>query len=125
VFQALKTISPLKQSAIPRSYIYKPPKSGGDVSSICPIDTALQMVFFLWFRGSVPRSVVKKDSLLPQTMIHIRDQNYDQAQHEFQVKKYDQRKSIWMETETFGIVREIPGIIVYSLFYLIQMVQFI
>jgi hypothetical protein len=79
------TIDLLKQSAIPWSYEYKPPKSViiYDVHNTCPIDTALQMVFYLWFRGFVLRSVVEKDSLLLQTMIHIRNQNYDQARHEF------------------------------------------
>ena len=82
------TIDLLKQSAIPWSYKYKPPKSDitYDVSNTCPIDTALQMVFFLWFRGFVPHSVVEKDSLLLQTMIHIRNKNYDQARHELQIK---------------------------------------
>jgi hypothetical protein len=75
------TIDLLKQSAIPWSYEYKPPGSDitYDVGYTCPIDTALQMVFFLWFRGFVPHSVVENDSLLLQTMIHIRNQNYDQA----------------------------------------------
>ncbi len=67
------TIDLLKQSAIPWSYTYKPPESviTYDVSNTCPIDTALQMVLFLWFRGFVPHSVVEKDSLLLQTMIRI------------------------------------------------------
>jgi hypothetical protein len=39
------------------------------------------MVYFLWFRGFVPHSVVETDSLLLQTMIHIRNQNYDQTRH--------------------------------------------
>ena len=75
------------------SYIYKPQESDitYDASNTCPIDIALQMVFFLWFKGFVPHYVVEKDSLLLQTMIHIRDQNYDQARHEFQIKKYYQR----------------------------------
>ena len=82
------TIDLLKQSAIPWSYTYQPPKSDTtyDVTNTCPIDTVLQMVFYLWFRGFVPHSVVEKDSLLLQTMIHIRNQNYDQARHEFQMK---------------------------------------
>ena len=88
------------------------------------MDTALQMVFFLWFRGFVPHSVVEKDSLLFQTMIHIKDQNYDQAQHEFQVNKVRQ-KTCTDETKTFGIVGEIPWTLGYSLFYLLQMAQFI
>jgi hypothetical protein len=57
------------------------------------MDTALQMIFFLWFRGFVPHSVVEKDSLLLQTMIHIRDKNYNQARHEFQVQKIRPGKS--------------------------------
>lgn len=83
------TIDLIKQSAIPWSYKYKPPESviTYDVSNTCAMDTALQMIFFLWFRGFVPHSVVEKDSLLLQTMIHIRDKNYDQARHEFQVQK--------------------------------------
>ena len=83
------TIDLLKQSAIPWSYKYKPSGSDitYDVSNTCAMDTALQMVFFLWFRGFVPQSVVEKDSLLLQTMIRIRDKNYDQARHEFQVQK--------------------------------------
>jgi len=36
---------------------------------------------------------VEKDSLLLQTMIHIRDQNYDQARHELQVKKVRPKKA--------------------------------
>jgi hypothetical protein len=46
----------LKQSAIPWSYTYKPPESDTtyDVTNICPIDTTLQTVFFLWFRGFDP-----------------------------------------------------------------------
>jgi Ubiquitin carboxyl-terminal hydrolase len=98
------TIDLLKHSAIPWSYEYKDPNSGitYDVHNTCPIDTALQMVFFLWFRGFVPHSVVEKDSLLLQTMIHIRDQNYDQARHEFQIKtirpkktKMDGNRDVW------------------------------
>ena len=83
------TIDLLKQSAIPWSYKYKPSGSDitYDVSNTCAMDTALQMVFFLWFRGFVPQSVVEKDSLLLQTMICIRDKNYDQARHELQVQK--------------------------------------
>jgi hypothetical protein len=82
------TIDLLKQSAIPWSFTYKPPKSDTtyDVTNTCPIDTALQMVFYLWFRGFVSHSVVVEDSLLLQTMVHIRNQNYDQAQHVFQMK---------------------------------------
>ena len=82
------TIDLLKQSAIPWSYTYKPPESDTtyDVTNTCPIDTALQMVFYLWFRGFVPHSVVEEDSLLLQTMVHIRNQNYDQARHEFQMR---------------------------------------
>ena len=83
------TIDLLKQSAIPWSYEYKP--SGSDITyhvrNTCAMDTALQMVYFLWFRGFVPHSVVEKDSLLLQTMISIRDKNYDQARHELQVQK--------------------------------------
>ena len=82
------TIDLLKQSAIPWTYIYKPPESDitYDASNTCPIDMALQMAFFLWFRSFVRHYVVKNNSLLLQTMIHIRDQNYDQAQYEFQIK---------------------------------------
>ena len=89
------TIDLIKQSAIPWSYKYKPPESviTYDVSNTCAMDTALQMIFFLWFRGFVPHSVVEKDSLLLQTMIHIRDKNYDQARHEFQVQKIRPGKS--------------------------------
>ena len=98
------TIELLKESAIPWSYKYKPPESDitYDVTNTCPIDTALQMVYFLWFRGFVPHSVVEKDPLLLQTMIHIRDQNYDQARHEFQIKtirpkktKMDGNRDVW------------------------------
>ncbi|MEF3088117.1 hypothetical protein, partial [Bacillus altitudinis] len=70
----------------PESVIY-------DVSNTCAMDTALQMIIFLWFRRFVPHSVVEKDSLLLQTMIHIRDKNYDQARHEFQVQKIRPGKS--------------------------------
>ena len=82
------TIGLLKQSAIQWSCIYKPPKLviTYDVSNTCPIVTTLQMVFFVWFRGFVPHSVVEKDSLLLQTLIHIRNQNYDQARHKLEVK---------------------------------------
>ena len=120
------TIDLLKQSAIPWPYIYKPPESDitYDVYNTCPIDTALQMVYFLWFRGFVPHSVVEKDPLLLQTMIHIRIQNYDQARHEFQIKTI-RRKLKWMETETFGIVWEIHLIIGNSLLFFLQTVQFI
>jgi hypothetical protein len=95
VFQALMTIDLLKQSAIPWSYVYKPPDSDitYDVGNTCPIDTALQMVYFLWFRGFVPHSVVEKDSLLLQTLLHIRNQNYDQARHEFQMKNIKPKKT--------------------------------
>jgi hypothetical protein len=98
------TIELLKQSAILWSYEYKPPESDitYDVYNTCPIDTALQMVYFLWFRGFVPHSVVEKDPLLLQTMIHIRNQNYDQARHEFQIKtirpkktKMDGNRDVW------------------------------
>ena len=47
----------------------------------------------LWFRGFVPHSVVEKDSVLLQTMIHIRNQNYDQAGHEFQIKTIQPKKT--------------------------------
>jgi hypothetical protein len=45
------TIDLIKQSAIPWSYKYKPPESviTYDVSNTCAMDTALQMIFFLWF----------------------------------------------------------------------------
>ena len=89
------SIDLLKKSAIPWSYTYKP--SGSDityyVSNTCAMDTALQMVFFLLFRGFVPHSVVEKDSLLLQTMICIRDKNYDQARHEFQMKNIRPQKT--------------------------------
>ena len=89
------TIDLLKQSAIPWSYVYKPPGSDitYDVGNTCPIDTTLQMVYFLWFRGFVPHSVVEKDSLLLQTLIHIRNQNYNQARHEFQVCRVPPKKT--------------------------------
>ena len=89
------TIELLKQSAIPWSYEYKPPESDitYDVYNTCPIDTALQMVYFLWFRGFVPHSVVEKDPLLLQTLIHIRNQNYDQARHDFQIKTKRPKKT--------------------------------
>jgi hypothetical protein len=95
VFQALMTIDLLKQSAIPWSYVYKHPDSDVtyDVTNTCPIDTALQMVYFLWFRGFVPHFIVEKDSLLLQTLIHIRNQNYDQARHEFQMKNIRPKKT--------------------------------
>ena len=127
MFQALMTIDLIKQSANPWSYKYKPPESviTYDVSNTCTMDTALQMIFFLWFRGFVPHSVVEKDSLLLQTMIHIRDKNYDQARHEFQVQKSDQGNHLLKETDTFGIVLEITGTIGHSRFYLLQMAQFI
>jgi hypothetical protein len=101
------TIDLLKQSAIPWSYVYKPPDSDitYDVGNTCPIDTALQMVYFLWFRGFVPHSVVEKDSLLLQTLIHIRNQNYDQARHEFQMKNIKPKKiSIDGNTENWNCV---------------------
>ena len=89
------------------------------------MDTALQMIFFLWFRGFVPHSVVEKDSLLLQTMIHIRDKNYDHAQHEFQVQKIRPGNHLLKETDTFGTVLEITGTIGHSRFYLLQTAQFI
>ena len=121
------TIDLLKQSAIPWSCEYKPPNSviTYDVSNTCAMDTSLQMIFFLWFRGFVPHSVVEKDSLLLQTMIHMRDKNYDQARHEFQVQKSNQGNPILTETDTFGIVWEITGTIDHSRFYLLQTAQFI
>jgi hypothetical protein len=64
------------------------------------MDTTLQMVFFLWFRGFVPHSVFEKDSLLLQTMIRIRDKNYDQARHELQVQKQIPPKSSNIEGNT-------------------------
>ena len=83
------TIDLLKQTAIPWAYKYQPPGSviTYDATYTCAMDTTLQMVFFLWFRGFVPHSVVEKDSLLLQTMIRIRDKNYDQARHKLQVQK--------------------------------------
>ncbi len=89
------------------------------------MDTTLQMIFFLWFRGFVPHSVVEKDSLLLQTMIHIRDKNYDQADMSFKYKISYQGNLVLMEIDTFGIVGEITGTIGHSLFYLLQMAQFI
>ena len=96
------TIDLLKQSVIPWSYVYKPPDSDitYDVGNTCPIDTALQMVYFLWFRGFVPHSVFEKDSLLLQTMICIRDKNYDQARHELQVQKQIPPKTSHIEGNT-------------------------
>lgn len=74
----------LKQSVIPWSYSYKPPDSNitYNVVSTCAIDTNLQMIYFLWFRGFVPHSVMEKDSLLIKTLNLIKNQNYDKARHE-------------------------------------------
>jgi hypothetical protein len=87
----------LKQSAIPWSYKYKPPGSTTtyENTNTCAMDTTLQMVYFLWFRGFVPHSVVEKDSLLLQTMISIREKNYDHARHELQMSKaYKEQTSL-------------------------------
>ena len=43
----------------------------------------------------------------------------------FKYKKSDQGNPILMEIDTFGIVGEITGTIGHSLFYLLQMAQFI
>ncbi len=66
------------------SYRYKPPHSNiqYQVTNTCPIDTNLQMIFFLWMRGFVPHSVVEKDSLLLDTLICIRRGDFDKARHD-------------------------------------------
>ena len=80
----MTTVASLKQSAIPWSYKYKPPDSNiqYDVQNTCSIDTSLQMIFFLWFRGFVPHSVVEKDSLLLETLNNVRKGNFAKVHHD-------------------------------------------
>ena len=78
------TLDILKQSTIKWSYTYKPPRSKVtyDVTNTCPIDTSLQMIYFLWLRGFVPHSIVENDSLLCKSLNAIRKRKYDQVRHE-------------------------------------------
>ena len=85
----MTTVASLKQSEIPWSNKYKPPDSDiqYDVQNTCSIDTSLQMIFFLWIRGFVPYSVVKKDSLLLENLNNVRKDEFNKARHDFLLGK--------------------------------------
>ncbi len=83
------TLDILKQSAIQWSYIYKPKNSNVryHVVNTCPIDTSLQMIYFLWLRQFVPHSIVEKDSLLLKALNNVRKRDYNKARHEVIVER--------------------------------------
>ena len=56
-----------------------------EVQNTFPINTSLQMVYFLWFRIFVPHSVVKEDSLLLETLNHVRKGNFAKACHDLPI----------------------------------------
>ncbi len=93
-----------------------------EVQNTCPIDTSLQMVYFLWFRRFVTHSVVEKDSLLLEILNHVRKDNFAKAHHDLligrslpiKVEKEGNTKrwNCWgeiMEYKPFPVLFRAPG----------------
>ncbi len=47
-----------------------------------PLDTNLQMIYFLWIRGFIPNAVIENDPLLLKTINDIRNKDYNKDRHD-------------------------------------------
>ena len=69
-----------------------------EVHNTCPIDTSLQMVYFLWFRRFVPHSFVEKDSLLLEILNNVRKGDFAKACDDLLIER-----SLPIKVEKVGI----------------------